>query len=650
MINAYSIGFVLTAATVLGGVDYYDQSNKAGHALGQMPVAAYFETIPDRFLAAKAEKQAGLDERERQSRWRQGGQVFLPEAPEGWTRRALLEGDDTQIMPPEARTLGDGAGKSFLQQMEAREHVTQQKERAERSWVYERGTEAVFVEVQLVERPDTSSLFGVVASAMDDAMLGAFDKNVGYGVFGGFGLTEKLKSGGKRPYHFRYLEGAIGFGQEVHLKVHANASREATYEILSAIDYDGLNNLLPTPIPSVGNDVTVPEDLDPVALSMELRRLKSDFLGLRALEAQYKVANMDTGALLANVYAARLGSLESGIDITGGKVTDLSGLVEHGYYTGLQAVMAGKSAEEVQAEVKQMVETAMMVVDAETAAAAARAANAPEPEMSPELKAELASLEASGGKRAAPVPTGGSPFQELDMKATKAAGFKPISGQGDVMRMKVLAGQLDMSDKEVEQSLQGEVFKFADKFGVPAHSCKFVVSATRIECSEKMSEAAMARIGAENRARDMKQAQGGKVLMQVDEAASDRAAGKVYSQAIDLVEYEKFKEARNATEAEMKMGMMIAAAGFEKKHGLGKGTCTFSNTRLRLECDSAKAAGSGGGISGFLSKLTGGAASKQQNVAPTKPVGLAQGELPKRLELSNTKPSGGKRCVGSFCN
>lgn len=650
MFNVYSIGFVVTAATILGGVDYYDQSNKAGHDLGQMPVAAYFETIPDRFLAAKAEKQAGLDERERQSRWRQGGQVYLPEAPEGWTRRALLEGDDTQIMPPEARTLADSVGKSFLQQMEAREHLKQQKERAERSWVYERGTEAVFVEVQLVERPDTSSLFGVVASAMDDAMHSSFDRNMGYGVFGGFGLTEKLKSGGKRPYHFRYLEGAIGFGEEVHLKVHANASREATYEILSAIDYDGLNSLLPKPIPSVGNDVTVPEGIDPVNLSMELRRLKSDFLGLRALEAQYKVQNMDTGALLANVYAARLGSMESGIDITGGKVPDLSALVEHGYYTGLAAVMAGKSAEEVQAEVKQMVETAMMVVDAETAAAAARAANAPEPEMSPELKAELASLEARGATRSATATTGGSPLQELDMKATKAAGYKPISKQGDVTRLKVLAGQLDMSDEQVTQSFQGEVYKFADKFGVPGHLCKFVVSSTRIECSEKMSQEAMARIGAENRARDMEKVEGGKVLMQVDEAASDRAAGKIYSKAIGLVEYEKFKDARNATEAEMQMGMMIVAASFEKKHGLSKGSCMFNGTRLRMECDSASAAGNGGAISGLLSKLTGGAADKPTGLTPNKPAGLSEGALPKRLELSNTKPNGGKRCVGSFCN
>ena len=72
--------------------------------------------------------------------------------------RALLEADDTAIMPPEARSLSDSAGKSFLEQMEAREHVKQQKERAERSWVYERGTETVFVEVRLRPRRECRHL------------------------------------------------------------------------------------------------------------------------------------------------------------------------------------------------------------------------------------------------------------------------------------------------------------------------------------------------------------------------------------------------------------------------------------------------------------------------------------------------------------
>jgi len=632
MINKYAIGFVFAAAVIVAGVDYYDQTKKAGLSLGQMSLSAYANTVPNRINAAKAAKQAETAERERKSRWRQGGKPYLPEAPEGWTRRALLEGDDTPILPPEAKKFSESAGQTLLEQMEAREHVKQQKERAARSWIYQRGTETVFVEVQLVERPNTSSLFGVVASAMDGEMLGSFDKNVGYGVIGGFGLTERLKHDGTRPYHFRFLEGAIGFGDEVHLKVHANASREATYEILSRIDYDGLNNLLPEPMSTVGNAATPPEGMDPVALSMELRRLKTEFLSLRALEAQYKINNIDTGALLMNVYAARLGSFDNEIDITGGKVTDLSALVKHGYYTGVEAVMAGKSAEEVQAEVKKMIDTAMMVVDAETAAAAARAANAPEPEMSPELKAELAYLETNAGKPGSVQKASleqGNPILELDVAATRAAGYRPISMAGDALRLKAFAGSLQASEKEIVQSFKLEVFEFASKFGVPARHCAFVPNLARIECSVPMSDAAKAKIAAKNRARDMDNSDAGKVVMQIDEEASNAAEGKTYSKAIDLVAFEAFKDARSATDAEMKLSMMIAAKGFEKKHGLATGSCEFSLTRLRIECESEQ--GDGGDIA-------------------AKPEAAAVGEKPKRLELNNGGTNSKSRCVGSFCD
>ena len=568
MINAYSIGFVLTAGTILAGVDYYDQSNRAGFSLGEMTPGAYIETIPNRFSSAKEEKLADLAERERKSRWRQGGLAYLPEAPDGWERRALLEGDDSAILPPEALmdgAMSTSAGKGFLQQMEARDHVKQLKERATRSWIYQRGTETVFVEVRLVERPSSNSLIGIVASAMDGVMMDAFDRNVGYGVTGGFGLTEKLGHDGERPYHFRYLEGSIGFGHEVHLRVHANASRDATQEILSRIDYDGLNDLLPRPVPSVGNDATLPDSIDPVALSMELRRLKSEFLGLRALEAQYKIENIDTGAMVLSAYSMRLGGMGGDVDITGGKVTDLSGLIELGYYRGREAVMAGKSAEEVQADVKQMVDTVMMVADAETAAAAARAANAPEPEMSPELRAELAAL---SGATDMPLGTG----QSSNAQDTAA-------------------------------------------------------------------------IAAANRARDMDASSGGKILMQVDEESSDRDAGLIFSRAIDLVEFETFRAARNATDEEMEMGMAIAASAFERKHDLPQGSCSFDMGALRLECDTSKGVQPSGLLSKLIDQVTGGEEGASLTPQPKEPAAK-----PKRLELSSGSAKSGQRCVGSFCD
>lgn len=335
------------------------------------------------------------------------------------------------------------------------------------------------------------------------------------------------------------------------------------------------------------------------------------------------------------------------MDITGGKVTDLSGLIDLGYYRGREAVMAGKSAEEVQAEVKQMVDTVMMVADAETAAAAARAANAPEPEMSPELQAELAALSgASATQSGLRAPTGGvGSALSLDIKATKAAGYKPISQKANVMRAKIVSGSLEMSDDQVAQSFEEQVIQFAERYDVPTSSCEFKVSTARIECSEKLSEKGMAQIGAENRARDMDASASGQILMQVDEEQSDRDAGMIFSKAIDLVEFESFRAARNATDAEMEMGMAIAAVGFERKHDLPQGSCSFDMGALRLECDTSKGVQPNGLLSKLINQVTGGEEVTTLTPQPTEPAAK-----PKRLELSNGGSRSGQRCVGSFCD
>ncbi|MEM8536936.1 MAG: hypothetical protein AAGF56_03650, partial [Pseudomonadota bacterium] len=610
MLNAYSLGFVGVAIAAVAGVDYYDQSNKADFGLGQMPITSYVQTIPNRFSAAQLEKSAEDEERERKRRWRQGGLPYLPEAPEGWTRRALLEGDDSAIMPPEDTVGGDSAGQSLLEQMEARDAVKQAKERATRSWIYQRGTETVFVEIKTVERPDSNSLIGLVSTVMEQHMMGSFERDQGYGVVGGVGLTEKLGSNNDRPYHFRVLEGSIGFGHEVHIKVHANASKQATYEILEKIDFDGLNSLLPNPMETVGNGVEVPERLDEVELSMALRDLRSDFLNLRGIEAQYRIANLDTNALLVNTYATALTGADAATDITGGKQINLSSLVELGYRTGRHALMQGKSAEEVKVDVKKMIDTAVMIVDAETAAAAARAANAPEPEMSPELKAELASL--SQGQMSQPGDINATrhakssgrsdPMMQIDKEATAAAGGLVRSHQGDTLHFKNLAMSMDVSESEAEFTFQQDARQFADKYGLPYNSCKFVAANVRFECDHVQGSSDTAKQAAKNRARDLKKDPETKIVMDLDAQATEAAQGKTLSKTIDYLPFEMFKEKRSATDAEMSASMELLAREFEAKHDLPADSCTFRMSYLRLECDAVQGAQSSNASKTLVSK------------------------------------------------
>jgi len=499
MINAYSIGFVLTAGIVLAGADYYDQSNKAGLALGQMTPGAYIETIPNRFNSAKEEKLAEQAERERKSRWRQGGQAYLPEAPEGWTRRALLEGDDSAIMPPPDKTKDDGAGQTLIQQMEGKKKVKEAKERATRSFVYERGTETVFVEVRLQEKPDRNSLVGLVGTMLNNQDFGHSQDTLGYTTTGGVGFVEDLYFGG-RKHHYRVLEGRIGFGDEVHIRVHANAGSAATAEILNAIDYDGLNALLPAPMDLVGNDASLPEGVDPAEFALVLDELYDEFMHLRAKEAEYRISNIDTNALIVNTYAQTLGGAVDLMDITGGKDVSLGMLIDAAYHVAARAVRSGKSPDEVKADVSRMVETVVVLADAEAAAMANLDDDAPAPEMSPELAAELG-LDTSAPHVAGTSEQGqdegvtqpdlpldaaglGKVVMEIDTKSTEAAGGKVISKTADPDAYDAFARRTDASEAEMQLGLMVVARAFEDRHALPVESCDWVAQRYRLECQD----------------------------------------------------------------------------------------------------------------------------------------------------------------------
>lgn len=491
MINRYLIGFMLVAGVAVAGVDYVEQSKRADLPLGQMPLAAYAETVPQRIEAYKAEKSAALTERERQTAWRQGGLEYLPEAPEGWTRRALLEGDDSAILPPEAKKFSESAGQTFLDQMEAREHVQHQKDRATRSWIYQRGTETVFVEVQLVERPNSNSLVGLVGTMLSGADFGGMQDTLGYGTIGGVGFVEKLNFGG-REHHYRVLEGRIGFGDEVHVIVHANAGSAATNEILTAIDYDGLNALLPTPMDLVGNDAALPDGVDPAEFALVLDALYNEFLSLRVKEAQYRIENIDSNALVFNTYAEQFGE-DAMRDITGAKEMSLGILIDVAYRVAATAVRSGKSPEDVRKDVSRMVETVVTLADAEAAAMANMAADSPAPAMSPELAAELGldapaatSMPESFAKDDAPRPAGplpsGRALMQIDDEATEAAGGNVISMALDATEFARFREERAATETEMQLGLMAVSRAFETKHNLPAESCAFVEASYRLEC------------------------------------------------------------------------------------------------------------------------------------------------------------------------
>lgn len=491
MINRYSIGFVCVAAVMVAGVDYFDQSKKADLPFGQMSLSAYADTVPQRINGAKAETAAALAEKERKSAWRKGGVQFLPEAPEGWTRRALLEGDDSAIMPAKDTKATDAAGQTLLEQMEGREKLKQIKQRATRSYVYERGSETVFVEVRLQEKPNDNSLVGLVGTMLSNEDFGHTQDSLGYTTIGGVPFVEDLYFGG-RKHHYRVLEGRIGFGDEVHVIVHANAGSAATNEILSAIDYDGLNALLPAPMDLVGNDADLPDGVDPAEFALVLDALYDEFMRLRAKEAQYRINNIDTNALVFNTYAEQFDA-DAMRDITGAREMDLGTLIDIAYRIAATAVRSGKSPEDVQKDVTRMVETAVTLADAEAAAMAHMDEDAPAPAMSPELAAELgltpsvrvspsaSVIEDSGTEQAKPAMLGKA-LMQIDTDATEAAGGNVISMAVDAGDLARFRAERDATDTEMQLGLTVVARAFETRHNLPAESCAFVEATYRLEC------------------------------------------------------------------------------------------------------------------------------------------------------------------------
>ena len=498
MINRYSVGFVLVAGVMVAGVDYYDQSMKADLALGQMALADYVQTVPRRIDGARAEAEAALAEEERAAAWRRGGVAYLPEAPEGWTRRVLLEGDDSAIMPHDDSQAGGGAGGSLLEQMDARKKAKKAKERATRSFVYERGTETVFVEVELQEKPNGNSLIGLVGTMLGNEDFGHTRDTLGYTTIGGVGFTEELFMG-ERAHHYRVLEGRIGFGDEVHIRVHANAGSAATNEILGAIDYDGLNALLPDPMAGVGNGAEIPDAADPAEFALALDALHDEFMRLRAREAQYRIENIDTNALVFNTYAEQLGE-DAMRDITGAEEMDLGTLIDFAYRTAASALRAGKSPGEVKRDVTRMVETAVTLADAEAAAMAHMEKDAPAPSMSPVLAAELgldvpetsAAPEAPATRETADqvdLAAPGRDLMRIDAEATEAAGGHVVSMPVDADAFARFKAQRDATPTEMELGLMVVARAFETRHNMPAESCGFVADRNRLECDAAPREA-----------------------------------------------------------------------------------------------------------------------------------------------------------------
>ena len=237
------------------------------------------------------------------------------------------------------------------------------------------------------------------------------------------------------------------------------------------------------PMSTVGNDARVPANISEEDLAKQMLDLRREFLSLRAMEAQYRMSNIDTNSLVLNTYAQAYGNMDGIVDLTGGKVVDMNDLIEMGYRVAEAALLDGKSTDEIKAEVSGLVDVAVAAADAD-AAAQKNASNEDAPEMSPELAAELGLAATPNATRA----SAGETIQTAEtgtLKAVPQAGGSPgkvVSNPLPEHKILELMGLSAGERATAELGLQVAVKKFEAKNRLPEGSCAFSWDRYRVEC------------------------------------------------------------------------------------------------------------------------------------------------------------------------
>jgi hypothetical protein len=390
MINGYTLGFVAVASLTALGMDYYNQSLLAGARLGTIGPADYAASITARIEDRRHDMAAAAAEGERKRRWKEDGQLHLPDAPEGWERRTLLEGETAAIMP--APKVSVGPPNPVLDELNAREAEKKLKKSAPNAWVYQRGGETVYVELIRRDGASLDSIMGMAVAMVNAASTGATAP--GYAVVGGVGFVEKVTAKGRPRHHYREIEGIIGFSEEVAIRVHANASRASTREILEALDYDRLNALLRVPMPHVGNDTRLAGHLEERTIARRLHALRDEFIQLRAMEAEFRMGEIDPFAQALRMTPQTAWLFDAGLMSSNqpGDEVDLSALIEVGFRHASAATMQGQDVSEVAQGFAQLIREFGIAVDA-----GSTDEDTPTATMSPELAAEMGLAGANTG-------------------------------------------------------------------------------------------------------------------------------------------------------------------------------------------------------------------------------------------------------------
>ncbi|MFM2355960.1 MAG: hypothetical protein RLZZ528_1696 [Pseudomonadota bacterium] len=298
MSKAFLIAFVAIAGVAAAGVDYVNQTRRAGLSLGQMSPGDYVASVSGRYLSQKAQVEATA---ERAALLSRPLTSHLPPAPEGWVRRDWHDGDQARLyaLPRDAEPAQidytDAEGRTVTATIDA--EVRTRIIGAQYA-VYEKPGALVAIKVSREAKQGGFGGFSQDAMKMINANIKGMSDTAGFAVIQGVTIIQTKGTFGEdiSANPFRIFDAQIG--PEVSLQIRAAGPDADIKAVLTAIDFGLLNSLNATPAKGIGADApAVLDSPEAIAAAAEAQRLRDQMDGTLA---EIRMMEASAGLLLAS--------------------------------------------------------------------------------------------------------------------------------------------------------------------------------------------------------------------------------------------------------------------------------------------------------------------------------------------------------------
>lgn len=265
--NPFAIGFVLVAAAIVVGADFFTQANKEGVSVAAFTKDEYLGTLQRRMQ----ETAYWVEKKQVQA---VSARDHLPEAPEGWTREAW----DVESIDLTALT----QGMHMLEKSRAKKEYTAARLVADDEvWQYRRGNEVVRIFVRF-DREKYVPKVPISGWLTERFAPVEKPKYSAYAVVQGVPFLKIESSRNRDAVQPLMLEAVLG--DNVTLAVAGKATRVTVLELVERIDFDALNAMLDQSLRPVGSGAPDLTEVQAMTLARLHARARNEGVDLSLAE------------------------------------------------------------------------------------------------------------------------------------------------------------------------------------------------------------------------------------------------------------------------------------------------------------------------------------------------------------------------------